>query len=176
MKFVEIYYGSQIKFIEEQIETPFEQVDASPKAASRVTCLMVEALGYEKNGELMNDWDDIEIEVVVDTSEYVHAILMNWSREEIIYYYELMRQVPNEQEINECKVLQSTYESNEEFSIIEDKAMCREPYGELEKMRRTPLPICLMQLKWNKSRNKHYYYLTIGKVKMKLLRSNCKPD
>lgn len=42
-----------------------------------------------------------------------------------------MRQQSTEQGIDECKMQQPTYESNEEFVSSEDKTMCRELDGGL---------------------------------------------
>lgn len=40
---------------------------------------MVEALGNEKNVESMNYSDNMKMEIMMDTFEHVHDILMHWS-------------------------------------------------------------------------------------------------
>lgn len=79
-------YDAEIKFIEEQIEKPFEQIDVGLKAPAGI----VKTLDNEHNGKSMNNSYDMDLELVEDTLEEFLGILIYWSPKEIKHYYGLI--------------------------------------------------------------------------------------
>ena len=82
-------FEEELQFLEDWLETPC--FDGS------FTKVAVE---NNRNEESLNDEDDIEWEATMDTSDEVHDIMMLWSPEEIIFYYELMLPKIDDQKLN----------------------------------------------------------------------------
>jgi hypothetical protein len=81
-------FEEELQLLEDWLETP-----CFDGACTNV------AVADNRNEESLNE-DGIEWEATMDTSDEVHDIMMLWSPEEIIFYYELMLPKIDDQKLN----------------------------------------------------------------------------